>query len=66
MAKKPTSSKQYFAGAALAFLLGAVYTLVMFQAILGPGMLVLGTVFLVLGLRRRKAESAAPSTTPAT
>lgn len=59
--KKETTPRQFFVGAGLAYVIGLVYTLVMFQAILGPGMLVLGTVFLVLGIRKqRRVRQAAP------
>ena len=59
--KKEVTPRQFFAGAGLAYVIGLVYTIVTFQAILGPGMLVLGTIFLVLGLRKKKPQQPPPA-----
>lgn len=66
MAKKEYPPWHYLAAGALACLLGATYTFTTFNLLLGPGLLVLGIVFLVVGVRKhlKKRSAAAAAETP--
>lgn len=60
MTKKDYPPWHYFLAAGMALLLGAMYTFSTFHLILGPGLLLVGAVFLVIGIRKQRAKAALP------
>ena len=60
VASKQYSARQYFIGAGVAIAIGLVFTLVMFNVLLGPVLLVVGIVFLVIGLKKNKVGAMPP------
>lgn len=58
MAKKEYPPWHYFVAAALALVIGVTYTFYLFQLVLGPGALVVGTSLIVVGIRKQRKKSA--------